>query len=79
MRKTRPEGLDALLLRPMLELEQRLHERDHGHEHELADGAVHLLRHEHDISIDSDECEIIFATDGPRGTSPPEAFETRRR
>jgi hypothetical protein len=79
MRKTRSEALDALLLRPMLELEELLHARDQRHDHDLGDGAVHLFRHEHDISIHSDECEIILPTDGPVAGSPRDPFDAHPR
>ncbi len=65
MPKDHPFELDAFLLRPLLELEARLRRDDDASEHELDDGNVLLVRGEHDVRIDSDECELILPTDAP--------------
>lgn len=65
MPKDRPVELDAFLLRPLLDLEARLRRDDEAAEHELDDGRVRLVRGEHDVRLDSDECELILPTDAP--------------
>lgn len=65
MPKDKPFELDAFLLRPLLELEARLRRDDDASEHDLGDGSVTLVRGEHDVRVDSDECELILPTDAP--------------
>lgn len=65
MSKDHPVELDAFLLRPLLDLEARLRRDDDAVEHKLDDGSVLLVRGEHDLRLDSDECELILPTDAP--------------
>jgi hypothetical protein len=59
----KPTGIKDLLKRPLRELAADLKPDDPQSEHLLGGGYVHLRRLGHDVSLDSDEAEIIIFGD----------------